>query len=110
MSGSQGRALSLPSSDTWARFTTIALLAACFAGFGPAASAAERSRAARAAFQRLNPCPATGLPRGACPGYVVDHVEPLCAGGLDDPVNMQWQTVEEAKIKDREERRLCARR
>lgn len=66
-----------------------------------------RSRAVRAAFQRDHPCPANGLRKGACPGYVVDHITPLCAGGPDDPSNMQWQTREEAKAKDRLERRQC---
>jgi hypothetical protein len=72
-----------------------------------AATAADRSQAARADFQRQTPCPATGNSRGPCPGYVVDHVVPLCAGGPDQPVNMQWQTVEAAKAKDRAERRTC---
>jgi hypothetical protein len=72
------------------------------------AQAAElRSSAARTAFVKANPCPATGKQRGACPGYVVDHVTPLCAGGADHHSNMQWQTVEDAKIKDREEIKLC---
>lgn len=67
----------------------------------PCANAAPpRSSAAKAAFTRIYPCPATGKPRGACPGYVVDHIEPLCAGGADDPLNMQWQTVADAKQKD----------
>jgi hypothetical protein len=70
-------------------------------------AADHRSSAARAAFKREQPCPSTGLRRGACPGYVIDHVEPLCAGGRDDPRNMQWQTVAEAKVKDREEVRMC---
>jgi hypothetical protein len=52
-------------------------------------------------------CPATGKTRGACPGYVVDHIKPLCAGGADHPSNMQWQTVKEAKKKDRREREMC---
>jgi hypothetical protein len=60
-----------------------------------------RCSAARAAFERDNPCPSTGEPQGACPGYVVDHVVPLKRGGADLPSNMQWQTVEEAKAKDR---------
>lgn len=66
-----------------------------------------RSHAERAEFQRKVPCPATGKPSGKCPGYVIDHVIPLCAGGPDAPSNMQWQTVTEAKAKDREERRQC---
>src|SRR6267378_2196639 len=64
----------------------------------------------RALFAKSRPCPSTGQGRGACPGYVVDHIKPLCAGGRDHPSNMQWQTVAEAKIKDREERRMCARK
>lgn len=48
--------------------------------------------------------------RGACPGYVVDHVHPLCAGGPDAPSNMQWQTVQAAKVKDRAERAQCRRK
>ena len=44
----------------------------------------------------------TGYPHGR-PGYVVDHLIPLSEGGRDDPSNMQWQTKEEAKAKDRTE-------
>jgi len=50
----------------------------------------------------------TGYPRGR-PGYVVDHIVPLCAGGADAPTNMQWQTVEAAKMKDGQERAQCSR-
>jgi hypothetical protein len=45
----------------------------------------------------------TGYPNGR-KGYVVDHILPLECGGADAPSNMQWQTVEEAKIKDKTER------
>ena len=63
----------------------------------------ERSQAARAAFKRAHPCPATQQPKGPCPGYVIDHVIALKRGGPDTPANMQWQTVDEAKAKDRVE-------
>ena len=34
-------------------------------------------------------------------GYVVDHKCALSNGGLDSIINMQYQTIEEGKIKDR---------
>lgn len=71
------------------------------------ASQIARSTSIRAEFQRHTPCPSTGAPRGRCPGYVVDHITPLCAGGADHPGNLQWQTVHAAKLKDRQEHRLC---
>jgi len=42
----------------------------------------------------------TGYPKGR-PGYVVDHIVPLKRGGADHLSNMQWQTKEAAKAKDR---------
>lgn len=88
------------------------LLAVVF-GLGllvPSAEAGQkRSGAARAAFVRVNHCPATDQPRGACPGWVVDHVIALECGGPDAPSNMQWQTVAEGKAKDKWERKGCAR-
>lgn len=48
----------------------------------------------------------TGYPHGR-PGYVIDHIVPLACGGADAPSNMQWQTVAEAKAKDRTERIGC---
>jgi hypothetical protein len=62
-----------------------------------------RSQQAKSEFKRRNPCPSTGNSYGACPGYVIDHVQPLKRGGADAPYNMQWQTKEEARIKDRTE-------
>lgn len=64
----------------------------------------KRSKAARAAFMREHRCPSTGSGSGGCPGYVVDHVTPLECGGADSPSNMQWQTVTDAKVKDKTER------
>jgi hypothetical protein len=69
--------------------------------------ARKRSPAARAAFQREHPCPSNGSRSGRCPGYVVDHVEALACGGADTPSNMQWQTVAEARAKDKIERHGC---
>lgn len=88
----------------WYLRAIVALLLVLLATSGHSAS---RSAAARAEFQRATPCPATGLRRGACPGWVVDHRMPLCAGGEDHPGNLQWQTVADAVEKDRHERRLC---
>jgi hypothetical protein len=73
----------------------------------PSAAPSKRSAAARRAFRRLHRCPATGLVKGACPGYVIDHVKPLACGGADTPANMQWQTTEDAKAKDAVERKNC---
>ena len=61
----------------------------------------QRSGAARHAFARQ-----TGYPHGR-PGYVIDHVVPLACGGADAPSNMQWQTVEAGKAKDKVERKGC---
>jgi len=54
-----------------------------------------RSLAARKEFMRK-----TGYPHGR-PGYIIDHVKPLCKGGPDTPENMNWQTKAEAKAKDK---------
>jgi hypothetical protein len=67
----------------------------------------HRSATARTEFKQQQPCPATGKTKGACPGYVIDHVIPLACGGLDAPANMQWQTKAEAAEKDKWERIGC---
>ncbi len=82
----------------------LTLVALCFT-----ADVDARSRTQVNHFRASHPCPATGHTRGRCSSYVVDHVIPLCAGGADHPSNMQWQTVAEAKIKDRAERAQCRR-
>ena len=61
----------------------------------------KRSEAAKAAFKQE-----TGYTHGR-PGYVIDHIKPLACGGADAPSNMQWQTIEAAKAKDKVERLSC---
>ena len=62
-----------------------------------------RSTEQKDAFKKAQPCPATGKSTGSCPGYVIDHVVPLKRGGADRPENMQWQTKDAAKAKDKTE-------
>jgi hypothetical protein len=69
----------------------------------------HRSYKAKADFKRLHPCPSTGLSKGRCPGWIVDHIKPLACGGADAPYNMQWQSVAAAKAKDKWERIGCDR-
>lgn len=61
----------------------------------------KRNGSAIREFRTANPCPSTGSIKGRCPDYVVDHVLPLKRGGCDEPHNMQWQTKEEAREKDK---------
>ena len=60
-----------------------------------------RSSAAKHQFEKSYPCPSTGRTSGSCPGYVIDHVTPLQRGGTDAQSNMQWQTKDAAKAKDK---------
>ena len=60
----------------------------------------KRSSAARNAFKKTHTCPAGGS-GGSCKGYAVDHIRALKRGGTDAPSNMQWQTTEQAKAKDK---------
>lgn len=55
----------------------------------------KRSEEAKEEFMRQS-----GYPHGR-PGYVVDHIVPLKRGGADSPGNMQWQTIPDAKAKDK---------
>ena len=59
-------------------------------------------------FKKANPCPSTNNTTGKCPGYVVDHIHPLCHCGDDAVYNLQWQTISDAKAKDRLERAMCS--
>jgi len=48
----------------------------------------------------------TGYPNGR-PGWVIDHLVPMCAGGPDDVANLQWQDRTASYRKDVFERALC---
>jgi hypothetical protein len=61
----------------------------------------KRSAEEKREFERQ-----TGYAQGR-PGYVVDHIKPLACGGSDTSDNMQWQTIAEAKAKDKTERKDC---
>ena len=88
---------------------TLVLIGAVLSSQGSTAFAKPaRSSAAVVQFKHQQPCPANGATKGQCPGYIVDHVVPLCAEGADAPHNMQWQTVGDAKRKDRDERAQCS--
>lgn len=60
-----------------------------------------RSEKAKNEFKKSHPCPSTGNSGGGCPGYVIDHKHALKHGGKDKPSNMQWQTKQAAKAKDK---------
>lgn len=62
---------------------------------GACYACSHRSSSARAQFKVWS-----GYPHDR-PGYVIDHVVPLKRGGADAPRNMQWQTIEAAKAKDK---------
>lgn len=46
------------------------------------------------AFQKIHPCPSTGLKAGACPGWQKDHIWPLASCGADAVSNLQWLPIE----------------
>lgn len=87
---------------------TIIFIAACALSTG-ASARAHRSQTVRHAFVKQEACPSTGRHRLPCPGWVIDHVKALACGGLDAVENMQWQTVEDARAKDKWERKECGK-
>lgn len=86
----------------------ILLIAACAILTGAEAKT-PRSHVAIHAFVKANACPSTGKNRLPCPGYVIDHIKALACGGADAPSNMQWQTIADAKAKDKWERKECGK-
>jgi hypothetical protein len=64
-------------------------------------------------FQKIHPCPSTGLSSGSCPGWAKDHVISLDCGGIDAVWNMQWlplsiKSASDPHAKDRFERKIYA--
>ena len=68
---------------------------------GTAGQAPKRLRSVIRAFLVVS-----GYPGGR-PGFVVDHLVPLCAGGADGVSNLQWQERQASYRKDVYERQLC---
>jgi hypothetical protein len=81
----------------------------CFLLVASLCQPVPRSQAVLREFQKLYPCPSTGLTYGKCPGYIKDHDEPLCKCGkaCDAVWNIRWQTVAAAKEKDKREKEEC---
>lgn len=67
----------------------------------------SRDRAEVRAFRSEHLCPATQAKRGPCPGWQVDHVVALCAGGPDKRENMQWISSEDHRFKTYVDVREC---
>jgi hypothetical protein len=69
--------------------------------------AQARDRSQVRAFRSVHACPSTAQHRGPCPGFQVDHIRPLCAGGEDLPSNMHWLSVEDHRFKTLVDVREC---
>lgn len=89
------------------RLSISLLIAASLLSLSSASLSNKRSQTAIVEFKKQQPCPANGAKKGPCKGYVIDHIKALACGGADSPSNMQWQTVAEAKAKDKWERKEC---
>lgn len=63
--------------------------------FSSYANSSCRSSSVKKQFDKIN-----GYPHGR-KGYIVDHICALYCGGLDNVNNMQYQTAQESKEKDR---------
>lgn len=67
------------------------------------AGATQRDHKLRRAYIKQHPCPFTKEQ-----GCILDHRVALCRGGPDSFENLQWITKEQARVKDREDKRACA--
>lgn len=106
-----GKALRLPGRDnlrinlrSLVRLAGVVLLLAAACNVE---ARIPRDRAEVRAFRSEHVCPATGQHRGGCPGFHVDHIIPLCAGGPDKRANMQWISKEDHRFKTYVDVREC---
>lgn len=67
-----------------------------------------RSYSVLSAYQRIHPCPSTGLKSGACPGWAKNHNRPLACGGCDSVSNISWMRTDVKKLVDGYERKIGA--
>ena len=93
------------SAAAFSAFTALLVMTA----FPVTAEESRRPSNAEILFRLANPCPSTGETHGTCAGYVIDRLIPAVCGGAEAPENMQWQTLAEAKDKDRWEAIGCRR-
>ena len=66
-----------------------------------------RSKMVLRAFVNQQACPATGQHRLPCPGYHIDHIVALCAGGADSVDNLQWLARDVHKEKTKGDLKVC---
>jgi hypothetical protein len=93
----------------------LAALALSGAGAAPCLPALAQEIASRDLAEICSPGYARShrlVYRHGRPGYEHDHIMPLCLGGSDTEANLQWQPLDEAKLKDVLEwyscRQVCA--
>ena len=91
------------------RIRAALLLLLALACLPSVAAESRRPSNAEILFRLANPCPVTGETHGPCTGYVIDRVIPTICGGAEAADNMQWQTLAEAREKDRWEAIGCRR-
>jgi len=59
-------------------------------------------------YRKIHKCPSTGLYKGACPNYSLNHGTPLACGGCDAVWNLFWMRNDIKALQDRVERRIYA--
>lgn len=58
-------------------------------------------------FRKTHPCPSTGQIQKSCKGWVINHIVPLCYGGIDSVDNMEWEEKVSSYKRDVFERKIC---